>query len=69
MITSEIKYYIQSEGDDNFGHRKEGEDQQNKGNFVSLSISCLLLILVFLFLSLTFISWSKNNSNSKIDEN
>ena len=39
-----------------------------KGNYVSLTISCILLILPLLFLLLAFISWIKNNGNTKIDE-
>ena len=68
MILSEIKYYIQKDGDDTFGHRKEGEDEQSKGNYVSVSISCLLLILVLGFLVFVFISWKRNKDNIKIEQ-
>ena len=69
MLTSEIKYYIQNSGDDNYGHRQEGDDMHVKGNSVSLSISCIMSILPILFLILAFVSWLRIKENLTIDEN
>ena len=70
MILSEIKYYIKNKGDEDFGHeKKEGEYEEPRGNYISLSISCVLLIFPILFLVFVFISWWKNKDSAKIDEN
>ena len=59
MLVSEIKYYIKNNGDDTFGHQQEGEDEQDKGNYVSFTISLILLLISCLFLFIAFISWMK----------
>ena len=68
MVFSEIKYYYKNQGEDNFGHQKEGNKNEAKGNSISLLISCIILFMLLSFVVLTFISWKRNKDTINIDE-
>ena len=68
LVVSEIKHYYKNGGDEDFGHQKEGNKNEVRGNFVSLIISCMVLVILLSFVLLTFISWKKNKDTVTIDE-
>ena len=67
MFFSEIKYYIKNGGDQDFGHGQEGQYEEPRGNYVSLSITCVLLVLPILFFILVCISWNYVKDIVKIE--
>ena len=68
MFASEVKYYIKNSGDEDFGHQESGNENQVKGNYVSLIISCFIFVLLSLFMLLAFVSWMRNKNNVNISE-
>ena len=68
LVVSEIKHYYKNGGDEDFGHQKEGNKNEVRGNSVSLIISCMVLVILLSFVLLTFFSWKKNKDTVTIDE-
>ena len=68
LVVSEIRSYYKNGGGEDFGHQKEGNKNEVKGNYVSLIITCIVLVLLFYFMLLTLISWIRNKDTVKIDE-
>ena len=67
MFFSEIKYYIKNGGDQDFGHGQEGQYEEPRGNYVSLSITCVLLVFPILFFISVCISWNYVKDIVKIE--
>ena len=68
LAVSETKSYYKNGGGEDFGHQKEGNKNEAKGNYVSLIITCIVLVLLFSFALLTLLSWIRNKNTVKIDE-
>ena len=67
MLVSEIKYFFKNGDGDKFDETEEREDNQIKGNYVSVFFSCLMLILSISLLLFTFILWITFTDEAKLN--